>query len=400
MSILESLIKNATGAEGTRKRQGISWLAEHGLPNRKNEAWKYTSAEKFLSGNLQAPKSEISPALFDLSPFKIFFSNGAPDLERSNLPSGVTLTKGLPDYEAPVQPGFAGALGALNANIGATLNIPANMNSSVPIIVVHENENAPMLFVNVGRMAKVSVLEAYGADKEHETLCTPGTWFQLAEGAHAEHVKTVIGGRGQVHIGTSKATLARDANFESFIFAAGAKLVRQEVEVELNGHGAHTNAHGLFALRADQHADQHVNLLHNAAHTTSEQLFKMVLDDEARGVFTGRLEIAKDAQKVDAAQLNKNLVLSKKAHVDTRPQLLVHADDVKCAHGATVGQLSDEEVFYLQSRGLSQSRAQKILCHAFATETIMRIKAPSLRAWVSDLLYENFEQFALEKFEA
>src|SRR5690606_18005114 len=137
---------------------------------------------------------------------------------------------------------------------------------------------------------------------------------------------------------------------------------------------AHTNVHGLFALRGEQHADQHVSLNHLGAHTTSDQLFKMVLDDEAHGVFTGRLEIAPNAQKVDAAQLNKNLILSKKAHVDTRPQLMVHADDVKCAHGATVGQLSPDEVFYLQSRGLSQARAQKILCHAFASDALMQIE--------------------------
>lgn len=399
MSLLESLIKNAHGTDSQRKRQALTWLEDNGLPNRRTEAWKYTSPEKFLSGNATAPLVEVSPVLLDLSPFKVFFKDGAPDLERSNLPSGATLTKGLPDAEAAVLPGFAGALGAINAKAGATLNIPANTNSSVPLIVVHEGESAPMLFVNVGRMSKVSVLEAFSADKENETLCTPGTWFNLADGAHAEHVKTVVGGRNQSHIATTKAVLGRDANFDTFIFAAGAKLVRQEVEVELNASGAHANAHGLFALRGEQHADQHVNLLHNAAHTTSDQLFKMVLDDEARGVFTGRLEIAKDAQKVDASQLNKNLVLSKKAHVDTRPQLLVHADDVKCAHGATVGQLSNEEVFYLQSRGLSHSRAQKILCHAFASDAVMHIKAPSLRAYVSDLLYENFEQFALEKFQ-
>lgn len=399
MSIIENIIQNATGTDTQRKRQALTWLEENGLPNRRNEAWKYTSAEKFLAGKLSAPKAEVSPILLDLSPFKVYFKNGGPDLERSNLPSGTTLTKGLPDLEAKALPGFAGALGAVNAKTGATLNIPANTNSAVPIIVVHEDDNAPMLFINIGRMAKVSVLEAFSPDKENESLCTPGTWFNLADGAHAEHVKTVVGGRNQVHIATTRAILGRDSNFDSFIFAAGAKLVRQEVEVELNASGAHANAHGLFALRGEQHADQHVNLLHNAAHTTSDQLFKMVLDDESRGVFTGRLEIAKDAQKVDASQLNKNLVLSKKSHVDTRPQLIVHADDVKCAHGATVGQLSSDEVFYLQSRGLTQARAQKILCHAFASDAVMHIKAPSLRAYVSDLLYENFEQFALEKFE-
>lgn len=396
--LLENILTNASALDSTRKRIALNYLEENGLPNRRNEAWKYTTPEKFIANNPSAPKVKIHPALLDISPYQIYFKNGAADLSRTQLPSNVSITNSIPS-DAKTLPGFAGALNAVNAGLGVTLTISARTIPDAPILIMHEDDKAPMLFIQVEKLAKVSILEAFSADLENDSLCAPATWINLAEGAQAEHVKTVIGGRGQVHIATTQATLARDALFDSFVFAAGSKLMRQELQVEIKGQGAHANAHGLFALRGTQHADQHVSLLHNAAHTTSQQLFKMVLDDESRGIFTGRLEVAKDAQKVDASQLNKNLVLSKKAHVDTRPQLMVHADDVKCAHGATVGQLSAEEIFYLQSRGLTQSRAQKVLCHAFASDAVMHIKSDSLRLWVSDLLFENFEQFALEKFE-
>ena len=391
---LEHILGNHSG---TNADEAKTWLTQNGLPTRKNESWKYTNPDKFITGSLSAPTCKIDQALEDLSPFKIYFKNDHFDEARSNLPKEITI-KEVKTTSTELHD-FTGALHALSAKNTLTITIAAKTVIEQPIIIVHDQEIAPHLEIVVESMAQVAFLEAFSPDLEHHSLCSPKTTIAVKAGAKAQHIKTVIGGPEQIHIATTTASLGRDATLDSFVFAAGSKLMRQDFVADINEPGAHVNAHGLFALRGKQHADQHVTLNHKAAHTTSDQLFKMVLDDESRGVFTGRLEISKDAQKVDASQLNKNLVLSKKAHVDTRPQLLVHADDVKCAHGATVGQLSPEEVFYLRSRGLPQDKAQKMLCHAFACDAVLRIESQVLQTWVNNLLFDNFEQFALEKFE-
>jgi Fe-S cluster assembly protein SufD len=397
--IIDHIINlNNSAASGERQQLAQDWLKQNGIPDRKNEAWKYTAPLKFLTLPLSRPLHQVSPQVQALSPFKVFFKDGEPDLSRTKLPQGISLSPNVSNsFER--EPNFAKAISDANAQIGATLKITAKTICQEPIVIVHENEIAPQIFIDIGELAQVCLVESFGPDQSAQGLCSPSTWLNLASGAQVEYVKVVHASHTHSHIANTKATLARDAALNSFTFACGAKLMRQELDIHLSDTGAHANAHGLFALRGQQHADQHVSLYHHAPHTSSDQLFKMILDEESRGVFTGRLEIAQDAQKVDASQLNKNLVLSKKAHVDTRPQLMVHADDVKCAHGATVGQLSGEEVFYLQSRGLSLSKAQKILCHAFAFDALTHLKHSDVRTWVSQLLFDNFEQFALEKFE-
>jgi len=390
-SILDNILDSSASSSN---EQAKTWLKNNGVPTNKNEAWKYTSPAKFISGKSLAPKVVQSKNLEKLSPY--FIKVSANDVS-SNLPAGVTLKKNTATEEVI---DFSSALNRLHSEQNYLIEVEKKTVIDQPILIIHTNEIAPSLEIKVGAFAEIAFLESFAPDTEQEATTYASVKLTVEDGAHAQHIKTVIGGAEQIHIAKTTATIAKNATADFFIFASGSKLTRQELLADINQSGAHVNAHGLFALRSNQHADQHITLNHNAAHTTSAQLFKMVLDDESRGVFTGKLEIAKDAQKVDATQLNKNLVLSKKAHVDTRPQLLVHADDVKCAHGATVGQLSPEEVFYLRSRGINQQRAQKILCHAFASDAILRIKSEVIRHWVNDLLFENFEQFALEKFES
>jgi Fe-S cluster assembly protein SufD len=149
---------------------------------------------------------------------------------------------------------------------------------------------------------------------------------------------------------------------------------------------------GLYALNKLEHSDIFSVIHHNAPHTNSDQLFKGILADESHGAFTGKIIIAKDAQLVNSNQLNKNLMLSRKAHISTRPQLLVAADDVKCAHGATIGQLSPDEEFYLESRGINKDKAKKMLCHGFAMDVLFLIENLKIQAVAAQLLNESFEK--------
>jgi Fe-S cluster assembly protein SufD len=175
-----------------------------------------------------------------------------------------------------------------------------------------------------------------------------------------------------VHIGLTQADLYRDSNFKSMTLDYGLLTARHNIKIGLRDEGASTDTHGLFVLSKSEHSDIFSIITHYSKNTTSNQLFKSILSGESHGVFTGKIIIKKDAQKSASSQLNKNLILSSKAHIDTCPQLLVHADDVKCSHGATIGQLSNDEEFYLESRGISKEHAKRMLCLGFAMDIILK----------------------------
>jgi Fe-S cluster assembly protein SufD len=172
----------------------------------------------------------------------------------------------------------------------------------------------------------------------------------------------------------------------------GLLTARHNLCINLRETGAEASAHGLFALDKNDHVDIFSTIIHHAPHTTSNQLFKGILNGDSHGVFTGKIIVKKDAQQSHSSQLNKNLLLSKKAHIDTRPQLMVHADDVKCSHGATIGQLSKDEEFYLETRGISKERAKQILCHGFATEVLYLIDNSSIKSFALKMLLLYFEK--------
>ena len=167
-----------------------------------------------------------------------------------------------------------------------------------------------------------------------------------------------------------RVQVAESANFNSWAFSVGAKLARHFMDVELNGANAHTSLLGLFVTKDEMHADNRGIINHNVADTTCNQLYKGILNDSSHGVFNGTVRIARDAQRTDASQMSRNLLLSRKARVDAKPELDVLADDVKAAHGAAVGQLSEEEIFYLQTRCISREDAVKFLINAFMNEVI------------------------------
>jgi Fe-S cluster assembly protein SufD len=185
--------------------------------------------------------------------------------------------------------------------------------------------------------------------------------------------------------------LARDAQYLSTSITLGARLSRHDVRVRLAGEGAHCTVNGLNLLAGRQLGDTHSLIDHAMPHCTSTQLHKCIVDDNAHAVFNGKVRVRRDAQKTDSRQSSRNLLLSEKARVDTKPELQIDADDVKCAHGATVGQLDMDEVFYLQSRGLSQSASRSLLTFGFAAEIIDQLPVASLhdslRRWVIERMH-------------
>ena len=195
------------------------------------------------------------------------------------------------------------------------------------------------------------------------------------------------------HIATLQAQLGRSANFSSHSISLGGALVRNDAGAVLS-EGTEATLNGLYIVNGTQHIDNHTVIDHAKPHGTSHELYKGILDDKARAVFNGRILVRKDAQKTDSKQTNKNLVLSDEAVIDTKPELQIFADDVRCTHGATIGQIDAESMFYLQSRGIGKNEARNLLIYAFAQDIVDRVKVPALREMLERSLFEKFHEHA------
>ncbi len=355
-------------------------LLERGLPTKKDEDYKYTSTENSLMANLlingeQSDRSLEGPLknLKDLpGDYQVVFINGILNQEETNLPKEVTLEE--KQFEQESSDPFEAITMACQKK-GYTLKVARNQKAPlVNLVQIYEGQDEGTSLSKLKILAEASsesaFLEVIFSHENQKAQSFAVTAIDCEQNAHVHHSKAILSGLAHIHIGKVTAELARDAQLYGLTFSAAGILNRNNIEVNVNGEGAHATVNGLFTARGEQHQDNFSHIHHKAAHTTSDQIFKGIMDDQSRGAFTGKIVIHRDAQQVDSSQLNKNLLLSRKAHVDTRPQIEVYADDVKCGHGATVGQINEEEVFYLESRGIPRGQAQKILCHAFGQEVL------------------------------
>jgi len=217
------------------------------------------------------------------------------------------------------------------------------------------------------------------------------TELVAGENAKVEHVKVQDESAGAFHIATIAGEFGRTSKVNVHSFALGAKLSRNNIRTKLAGEGLECILNGLYLTKDEQLADHHMIVEHAEPHCASHEYFNGILDDKSKGVFHGRILVREIAQKTDAKQTNKNLLLSDDATADTKPQLEIYADDVKCTHGATIGQLNAESIFYLRSRGMSEDTARRMLIHAFAGEIIERIRCEPAREVLDKLVWDRLE---------
>ena len=392
------------------QKSAFSSFKTRGLPHTKMEDWLYTKTHDILPLNFEKVSEKgLLKSVKVAGKYQIVFLNGKYSKVDSFFPEEISVelvyedNLQLDEYKESKDDIFA----MLNASASSELihiQVPKNFKADDNITIVHlssfESSFAtPRIHIEVDKFAEVDFVEYFTGDDNKAYNNISVTTFELATGAHSKHIKVQAEGNKAFHVGSLYANIAKDANFKSFTFNTGALKARHNLQGFLNEAGAEASVDGLYTLNGKQHCDNFSLIKHVAAHTNSSQLFKGVLDDSSRGIFTGKVYVNRDAQQVNSEQLNKNLLLTKKAHVDTRPQLEVYADDVKCAHGATVGQMSDEEAFYLQSRGLSRERAQKLLIHAFCSETILKIEDDQIEKFLSEILFESFEKETFEHID-
>jgi Fe-S cluster assembly protein SufD len=237
----------------------------------------------------------------------------------------------------------------------------------------------PRTLVVIGDRAEAELIETYASRNGGTYLTNAVTEVSLGEGAIFFQDRVQWESKAAFHIGASQTHLARGANYVGHNISFGAALARHDIGGKLDGEGAEATLNGMYLVRGEQHVDNHTTLEHASSHCPSHELYKGILADRAKAVFNGRIIVRPGAQKTDAKQSNRNLLLSDDALVHTRPQLEIYADDVRCTHGATVGQLDDDALFYLRARGIGAGEARSILIYAFASDILDRIRHAPLR---------------------
>jgi Fe-S cluster assembly protein SufD len=249
----------------------------------------------------------------------------------------------------------------------------------------------PRNLIIAGQHSRATVLETFLSTVDASAFTNPVTEIVAQDGAWLEHVKFQDEAAHAYHLAGLYAQLERHTNVIMHSIAAGARLSRNSIHTRLMGEGLECVLNGLYLTRGEQLADHHMVVEHVAPHCASHEYFNGILDGRSKGVFHGRILVRQQAQKTDAKQTNRNLLLSDEATADTKPQLEIYADDVKCTHGATVGQLNDESIFYLRSRGIGKRTARRMLIHAFAGEIIERIRNRPVREELDRLVWDRLE---------
>ena len=396
------------------RRSAIERFGETGFPSPKSEAWKYTNPAP-LAATAFAPAPAATVTAAEVAPLlypgcaSLVFVNGrfAPGLSRlGGLPEGLlagSLREAIAEQPARIaELGLhvdvvGSPLAALNTALfedGALVWAPKGTVVETPIQILYLAAGGPEPFVVfprtlivAGEASQLTVIESYAALGDGLYWSCAATELVAAENAHLDHYKSQRESLRALHTAAQETIVGRGAQVSSHAFSLGAALARHDVHGVLAGEGGDANLNGLYMVRGDQHCDTHMKVDHRAAHCGSHELYKGVLDGRARAVFDGLIHVHPGAQKTDAKQTNRNLLLSRDALVNTNPQLLIFADDVKCTHGSTVGELDQDAVFYLRSRGIGVEAATSLLTYAFAHDVIERIRFEPLRHDLESFLF-------------
>jgi Fe-S cluster assembly protein SufD len=385
-----------------------------GWPTMRLEEWKYTSLASLTSidwkTDTRQPEGQDPKPPFGEAPIaELFFINGAVRSARTTLANEHPGIRVMPIREAMnaelFQQHFAHyadyqrhAMTAMNSALwqdGAYIEIaPGTLIEGFIHILFfgggtreHPISAHPRNLIVAGRGSQITVVESYFGKGTYFTNTV--TEIVAGDGAVVDHCKFEYESLDAFHVGTVQVHQERSSNVTSRTFALGGGLVRNEINVALTGEGASLSLEGLFVLSGRQHVDNHTVIDHVAPHCDSLELFKGILDDNARGVFDGRIIVEPHAVKTSSRQTNRNLLLSETAVVDSKPSLEIHNDDVKCNHGSTIGQLDEEALFYLRARGIGEEEARKLLVYAFASEIVERMKIDVVRENVSRVLFRK-----------
>ena len=405
------------------RKAAISRFREVGFPTRHDEEWRFTNPAPLAEipfraarpGTIEVTAAEIAPFTFsEMGATTLVFVDGSyvPGLSAvGSLPQGVvvsSLAEAFTAHHPAIEPHLARvakfdttfpALNTAFLSDGAFVHIPKGVVVTEPIhlLFVSTTSAEPMVshprtLIVAEENSQATVVESYAGFGEGLSLTNAVTEVVVGQSANLDHYKLNREGRNAYHVATMQVQMGQQSVFSSHSINLGGLFVRNDANATLGAEHAECTLNGLSLVDGKRLVDNHTAIDHALPNCDSHELYKYILDDQSRGVFNGKIYVREDAQKTDAKQTNRALLLSADAQINTKPQLEIFADDVKCTHGATIGQLDPEQQFYLQSRGIPKVEARGLLIYAFAGDVISRIKVPALRDALDAILLDKLPQ--------
>jgi len=402
------------------RQAGLDRFQENGFPTTNDEDWRFTSLKPFTElpfeitnepNSQKIDRSVIESIAFNQHDTdRLVFVDGylSNDLSQTSDQSGQVIVSNL----ASALPTIENKIGSLSSKDknpfialndafftdGAWIHIPANQTLSKPVHLVFlysaiKDGQASHIrnLIIAEANSKGTIIESHISLGQAAASSNIVTETQLGDGSNLEHIKLQDQSSLAIHLSSLHSKLSSDARYAFHSFALGSQLSRNNLRMDLDKPGIECMLNGLYMTRGRQLADHHMIVNHAAPNCDSHEYFNGILDDQSRGVFHGRILVEPEAQKTDAKQTNKNLILSGEATVNTKPQLEIYADDVKCTHGATIGELDNDAIFYLRARGLDAMTARRMLMHGFTGEIVERIQHNTIRDELNELIWSRLE---------
>jgi len=381
------------------REENLGRFREVGFPSQRDEDWRYTSirpitGKQFSDENLAPDQIDYNAfSIEKLDSYRIVFVNGvchtAPDSERCceglRIASLASVLKMRPEsieshFGAAIHAnrhGFTALNNAFSAD-GAVIELKSRCRVDKPIELLFiqsggKSLSQPRNFIIAGSGSHAEIIERHVSSEAGYALTNSTTEVVLSGQAEIDYYLIQTPSQDAYHVCGIWAKQAEASRFSCRTVTLGGALIRNDLRTEMTAVGAHCDMWGLYSLSGRQHVDNHTTMIHGAENCTSNELYKGVLDGSSRGVFHGRIKVEKGAQKTDARQANNTLLLSRDAEIDTKPQLEIYADDVKCSHGATVGQIDEVSLFYLRSRGIDEADARSLLTFAFVNDVLNEV---------------------------
>ncbi len=398
------------------RRAGLARFEEVGIPTKRNEEWRHTNVAPVAKTEFQRASADVKLTSEQVEPFRmadcieLIFVNGhfAPEHSKlDGLPGGVfvgSLAQAMEKHLDLVTPHLGRyadgdhpfvALNTAHLADGAFIHVPKNktIEQTIHLIFLGIAEDGkptvayPRNLFVVEQSAQLTVVESWTGFSGETYFTCPVTEIYGAANSVIDHYRIGQESLDAYHVATQKLHLERDANFFTHSVSYGGALVRNDIQAMLAGENIHCTLNGLYLGRGKQFVDHHMRVDHAMPNCHSYELFKGILEDQSKAVFNGRIHVHQDAQKTDAKQSSRHLLLSDKAFAQSNPQLEIYADDVRCTHGSTTGHLDDEALFYLRSRGIGVEAAKSLLTYAFAAEVLDEFRLESIRTDMEEFLF-------------
>ena len=400
------------------QEHSIEQFKRLGIPSTNDEYYKYTAVDRqlrrgyqqhFTPVDIKISADELEKVRIpDLDAHVIVLVNGRYDEELSSVEDAADevlidnlahaaetypklFNRHFGRYADPTKESFI-ALNTAFARDGLFVYVPNGTAAKKPIHVIHlvRSEDPRLLqprnLIVVGQSSEVDLIESFHSFDDTESFTNSVTEIVVDANAHVNHNVLQLEGTGGSQVYTTQVHQDNDSTFSTNTFTLDGAFTRNNLNIVVDGQNCETNLYGLCLAKGSQHVDNHTIVDHAQPHCHSNELYRSILDDESSGVFNGRVLVREDSQKIDAFQSNKTILLTEDASIDTKPELEIYADDVECSHGATIGQLDEEALFYLRSRGVPEAQAKILLLYAFASDVVENIDIESLESFVDKLV--------------